>query len=136
MCLDLQRGYSSMVADEDIICYKVIFNYCGCSKYRTFYQISMIELGEKYHSKLELYTDGDTFDGHSIEMGLHTFCNLKDTKSFVRSKAGQYTNRDIVIAKCIIPKGSTYYKGIFRVRNKNIESYASDTLQYEEIVTK
>ena len=80
--------------------------------YQTFYQGFKVEMGETYTSELEKIDD-------SIEKGLHSFETMEGAKSV-----------SYIVAKCIIPKGSRYYEGIF---NRDV-SYASDKLTYIEIV--
>ncbi len=80
--------------------------------YQTFYQGFKVEMGETYTSELE--KTGDT-----IEKGLHSFETMKGAKLYSST-----------VAKCIIPKGSQYYEGMFG----SSVSYASDTLTYVEIV--
>lgn len=52
-----------------------------------------------------------------VEEGLHSYCNLESIEGEI-------------VARCIIPKGSKYYKGIF----EGYQSYASDTLKYVELI--
>jgi len=78
-----------------------------------------IEIGNTYTSKL-------VKKGDNIEEGLHSFEFARDAK--LTNWALWYDEGTIV--KCIIPKGSTYYKGTF----DGDSSYASDALTYVEIV--
>lgn len=87
-----------------------INNKCYLTPYRNF----PIEIGETYTSDLIKNEDND------VNYGLHSFEKIEDVKM---DGYGTYV-------KCIIPKGSKYYKGIF----KRCNSYASDTLKYTEIV--
>ena len=80
--------------------------------YQTIYQGFKVEIGETYTSELEKIDD-------SIEKGLHSFETMEDAK---------YLSH--IVAKCIIPKGSKYYKGTFL----GDISYASDRLTYIEII--
>ena len=80
--------------------------------YQTIYQGFKVKMGETYTSELEKIDD-------SIEKGLHSFETMEDAK---------YLSH--VVAKCIIPKGSKYYKGTFL----GDISYASDRLTYLKII--
>ena len=91
---------------------ETIYNIECVDEYYTPYQQFEVKIGETYFSKLDKWYN-------IVEKGLHSFETLKDAKDC----------RDI-IAKCIIPKGSEYYKGMF---NDNI-SYASNKLTYLEII--
>ena len=80
--------------------------------YQTIYQGFKVKMGETYTSDLEKISD-------YIEKGLHSFETMEDAK---------YLSH--VVAKCIIPKGSKYYKGTFL----GDISYASDRLTYLKII--
>ena len=81
----------------------------------TPYQRANIEIGKTYDSILYKYHD-------IITLGLHSFSKLKDAKKITS-----------VVAKCIIPKGSEYYEGTFKHKDK-YPSYASNKITYVEIV--
>jgi hypothetical protein len=83
--------------------------------YETIYQNFTVKIGETYTSSLEKIND-------TVYMGLHSYANIGDTQHSILGNE--------VIAKCIIPKGASYYKGRF----DGYTSYASDTLTYVEIV--
>ena len=55
-------------------------------------------------------------------MGLHSYASIRDTQYSILVNE--------VIAKCIIPKGASYYKGRFG----GYTSYASDILTYVELI--
>ena len=83
--------------------------------YTTVYQNFTVKIGETYTSSLEK-------KGAIVDVGLHSYANIRDT---LRSILG-----DEVIARCIIPKGASYYKGTFNGGT----SYASNALTYVELV--
>lgn len=87
--------------------------------YVTPYQNSPVMIGKTYKSNL---FKEDKFD--FVNIGLHSFKNLED------AKVGLSMNYSVLV-KCIIPKGSDYYEGIFNYK----KSYASDTLTYVELIT-
>ena len=83
--------------------------------YKTIYQDFTVKIGETYTSPLvKIY--GTVYEG------LHSYANIRDTRRF--------SSEDEVIAKCIIPKGASYYKGKY----DGSTSYASNTLTYVELV--
>ena len=63
-------------------------------------------------------------------MGLHSFELLDDCKNnaFIEKI---YAYKSVVV-KCIIPKGSKYYKGKFNNYFTVYSSYASDKIKYVE----
>lgn len=87
--------------------------FTGKVLYYTPYQSKEIEIGKTYKSSLERYDI-------SIHKGLHSFETLEDAK-----KDGIN-----VYAKCIIPKGSKFFRGMF---NGSI-SYASNRITYLKLV--
>jgi hypothetical protein len=90
--------------------------------------------------------NGSFFIAHSgITAGVfHSFVNLEDTKKFLDLN-GEFHNYAefmtpdqegdfLTIAKCIIPKGSEYYEGVFEMTG--VKSYGSKDIIYQEIVKK
>lgn len=87
--------------------------------YHTPYIKTIIELGKEYTSELYLYEFLNL-----VEKGLHSFIQKPNIKE------GEY------LVKCIIPKGSKYYKGIFELGPYSFDSIASDKLKYIKIIKK
>lgn len=116
MCLNRNILSYKKTASTDIVCYKFVI--CDKRGYlQTPYQYESVEIGETYDSELKS-------SYFSVEEGLHSFKTLKDCtnyKSFWRT---------CIIVKCIIPKGSRYYKGKFM----GFKGYASNKIQYVEEV--
>lgn len=83
--------------------------------YQTIYQYFTVKIGETYTSPLEKNND-------TVHMGLHSYASIRDTQYSILVNE--------VIAKCIIPKGASYYKGRFG----GYTSYASDILTYVELI--
>ena len=81
--------------------------------YETLYQFAEVKIGETYTSEL-------IKEDEEVNKGLHSYAKRKDAIS----------DSGAITVKCIIPKGSEYYKGDFC----SCISYASDTLTYVEIV--
>ena len=91
--------------------------------YHTPYRNSIIEIGKEYTSELLLskyYKDKSDI----ITKGLHSFIQKPNIKE------GEY------LVKCIIPKGSKYYKGCFDRDLDSLDSIASDKLKYIKILKK
>lgn len=89
----------------------------GTQSFITPFRHCEILIGETYRSKIEKV-------GDNIERALHSFKFLESAEDLT-----WITHKTFV--KCIIPKGSTYYKGTFQ----GSFSYASDSLIYVEIIS-
>lgn len=148
MCLLIKRN-SIRYATEDIVCYKAVKNAKETvDVYESPFMNFKYQIGKTYSSPLNHLALIENPDANNrdllyswertkylnciysdkIEEGLHTFVDPLDCYlSFP-----QYT-----ILKCIIPKGSWYYKGVFQAFGPK-QSYASDTLRicskYKKIV--
>lgn len=81
--------------------------------YVTPYQFQSISMGETYHSEL-IKENGE------VNIGLHS------VKDFYNS----FNDHENFRVKCIIPKGSKYYKGKWG----SSDSYASTSLKYIDII--
>lgn len=121
MCLIIKKSSVALIATEDIICYKVLTYIITVGKWLTYFKYSPVTIGDTYHSEL---TRQELTITDAIEKGLHSFASLEDANNFVSDRL------NVGVFKCVIPKGSTYYKGSFF----NWKSYASDTLVYIEII--
>ena len=114
MCLCIKEGDIPKIAKKDIICYKHIMKNWG--EYFTSYQKKSVKIGNTYHSGLERFNN-------EIHKGLHSYKYkedaIKESEKWVE-----------ILAKCIIPKGSKYYEGIF---DRSV-ALASDCLKYVEII--
>lgn len=116
MCLKLKSISFKRLALTDKICYKFLESDCK-GGYETPYRYLEVTIGETYKSTLR------RTECNEIEEGLHSFANYEDTKR----KADNFS---CVVAKCVIPRGSWYYKGEF----SGYKSYASNQLKYVEII--
>lgn len=79
----------------------------------TPYRNFSIEIGNTYESELS----GNECE---IHRGLHSFANLEEAKKCFQN------DLEVIFIECIIPKGSSYYKGTF----DHSISYASNKLTY------
>lgn len=118
MCLELKENAKLQIAKKDITCYKVI-RESDDNNFLTPYCFFEVKIGETYTSELVILR------GYVYE-GLHSFKYLKGA----REELKEWNRKYYRIAKCIIPKGSSYYIGDF----VNGISYASDKLTYIEII--
>lgn len=131
MCLTIDKNQERSIAETDITVYKVVHNddYSipnkGC--YQTLYRDADVMLGCTYKSELikEYSLDDHMPTNAVVNIGIHSFGSLLDAMRDGRSVTNKY-----YIIRCTIPKGSMYYKGSFF----EATSYASDTLQYDELL--
>jgi len=79
----------------------------------TPYQRAEVALGNTYKSKLIK----ERYD--KVHEGLHSFKHASSARE----------NGDGRVVRCVIPKGSEYYEGLF-----GGEGYASNTIKYVEII--
>jgi len=107
---ELDNNVVKIIIDDEVVILSVF------KAYLTPYQRVEIEIGKTYTSDLEK-KEG------IIEKGLHSFEKIEDIDFLYATYS---------TAKCVIPKGSTYYIGEFH----GSVSYASDKLTYLEIVEK
>lgn len=81
--------------------------------YITPYKFQPITIGETYHSEL-------IKENRDVNIGLHS----------VKDFSNSFIDDENVSVKCIIPKGSKYYKGKWG----SLDSYASTSLKYIDII--
>lgn len=133
MCLSLTEKQSTpFIAANDIVCYKHLLVSVHENKYCTPYYKLEVVLNKIYSSILGVIKDGEAPHVYCVEEGMHSFENITDCEEDMFSC---FTDNVIVpekraIAKCIIPKGSEYYKGDFFSSN----AYASTEIKYLEII--
>lgn len=121
MCLEIKENQKSLIAKKDITCYKlVVVNNDG--NLTTLFQKTSVILGNNYNSSIERYYN-------TIEKGIHSFTKLKEAKEFLKIIKDETTR--VRIVKCIIPKDSLYFNGMFN----NYKSMASNQILYtKEII--
>lgn len=122
MCL-ITRNSIPIIAKKDIICYKIY------NKTEEGY-LSSPYLG--YIASMQNFTELEpnpigSDHKYIINKGFHSFKHLKNAKLDVQFYPFLYT--DNIIYKCIIPKGSKYYRGLFAGR----VSYCSESLILKEV---
>ena len=130
MCLRISKEQELVIAETDIDCYKIVIKYDD--KVLTLFQKHKIEIGCSYRSSV-IRTSGKFYD--NIEIGLHSFCEYKETMDFYNNNKLNLieANWSYEIVRCIIPKGSKYYKGTFNYDCCPYDSYASTDITYVEI---
>lgn len=127
MCLILPFGSSKtpLVAEDDIVCYKVLSVNAGMAK--SPYQHHPYTLGVSTRSSLGVDPEPETYNAASrgcdtVSVGLHTFTDFEGASAEV-DDWGPY---GYYVFVAVIPKGAKYFAGIFE--GMNLESYVSDEL--------
>ncbi len=137
-----------LVADEDIIVYKVLSTEITgfdvpayhqqvhsslrvIQKLKTPFRKMIMELGETY------IADGFESDKklhETVHIGLHTFKDKCDAKRMIKAAIDSgriYSDTGIyyIVVECIIPKNTKYYKGTFYYGKHSYNSYTSEQLK-------
>lgn len=151
MCIYLTKKNSTpKTARKDIVCYKILENintWNGRKYGYTPFMGCSVDLGETYEALGDLQvksfdfktwfeTPFGCYETWVGEGAIHTFKTLDGAKKMFTNHRLRHLygiNRSCVIVKCIIPKGTKYFSGVFE--DTRIPSYASTELTYtEEIV--
>ncbi len=96
MCL-YSKTTDSQTADRDITCYKLVYPENMDHKFRSQFQEFPYELGRTYQ---EIYFRKVNLTRHVYE-GFHSYRTIKEAVS--------HSCLNMVMIKCVIPKGSRYY---------------------------
>jgi len=113
---------SRLKASHDIVCYKVCI--CNADKIYSLHNNHFIwELNKEYEAERASPTrsKGNIFDGY-----FHSFDNIEYAKDLA---AHSYWVKYAMVYKCIIPKGTYYYKGL---HDDGRRGYASKKLKIVE----
>lgn len=140
MCLYIKQNAKCMVAREDIVCYKVLFeNPQG--DFRSPFMWVPYDLTSKCE-KVTMLVDSCG----SVQCGYHTYVYEEDAERLadilMEHKDENEKNEKYVIARCLIPTGSEYYVGdVYTGYKEEIgengelpEGYVSDYIIIEEII--
>lgn len=134
MCLYLKENKKPFIANEDIVCYKVVFK--GANQYRSPYTCTLYKLNTIMNDSVRItkqktqYYNGETTWSISAG-GFHVYPTLNEAKTHIfkeyeilkeKGKAELY---NFTILKCIIPKDTKYYIGTF----SGMKSYCSKSLK-------
>nr|DAW84560.1 MAG TPA: hypothetical protein [Caudoviricetes sp.] len=102
MCTYLNPNYKIKIAEEDIVCYKIVnaeSSYC-----MSYYQNYKYTFGEVY--KTDYFSPEDPWEGDTIENGaFHSYKELESALIDIEDM------KDASIVRCHIPKGSKYVLG-------------------------
>ena len=128
MCLILKDDSKIVIADKDIVCYKVlrVFSKGGIE---SPFQEFRYEIGETYHTDKRLKKIRDHANGvYVIKKGFHSFPHHIDAVSFNKESLLYTLNSKVY--KCIIPKGTRMIFGDF----VGMPSIASEAIKIIERV--
>lgn len=137
MCLIVRGTDARRTAQNDIVCYKVVFGggYKDC--FTTPYQYMHVELGKDYHNTdPEKIFCGSIVGVVSVHCGFfHSFSHLESAITEARY-FNHVDGRPFYVIRCIIPNGSDYYAGeyLLAASGSSELSYASKDIKYESIV--
>ena len=118
MCLIVDEC-NALTAEEDITCYKAYMYFERRDEYKSPFQPYRIK---KFNEVIHVPIFLDSIEENQVYFGFHTFCNEEDAKYLA-------TLFSYKVFKCIIPKGSKYYKGITALSlEKSVPGYCSESL--------
>lgn len=118
MCLIVDKC-NALTAEEDITCYKIYVYLEYRDEYRSPFRLDRIK---KFNKVIHVPIFLDPVEENKVYFGFHTFCNEEDAKYLA-------TLFSYKVFKCIIPKGSKYYKGITASSpEKSAPGYCSESL--------
>lgn len=123
MCLRLNDYSKIVVAENDIVCYKIlrVFSKDGI---KSPFQDFQYKIGETYHTDKRLRKIRDSANGvYVIKKGFHSFPHHIDAVSF--NKESLLCSLNSKVYKCIIPKGTRMIFGAFGGRT----SIASEAIK-------
>jgi len=132
MCLTLTENSKLKVAEEDIVCYKVVLRqYSGVYRsefYAYLYETGVLNkhpFGDITITTLPRITtyrsanfNQQVIAGYEqvVERGFHSFTCKKDAYKYagcVINRMFHGISKDVVVVKCIIPKGANYIEGTY-----------------------
>ena len=132
MCL-YTKQVEPKIAEKDIVCYKFYrrYNEILISPYQEVVApeigiVTNTKLEKSYRSKGYDLFHINFYDFRIVDEGFHSFKTLEEVKHKVN---GYRNNLDLVIFKCIIPRGSSYYEGRFDI----YKSYCSNSIKLIEV---
>ena len=135
MCLNVKWYSIKRKAKEDIECFKVLRRVDSTSRLVTWCRDYPVTIGEEMVAKtLKKEYWASYRQKWRVEVGIHTV-KTKDEALKVIAHSGFF--RSAIIVRCIIPKGTEYYKGKWPADMYDrvlLDSYASKSLIIKEIV--
>ena len=131
MCLITTKNIPK-VAQEDIVCYKFYKLYDNGELFSPYQGSHAPAINEITNTLLggaeyaEMFLNGITISMYFVNLGFHSFKCFDD----LVKETNFYLFSTIKIFKCIIPKGSKYYEGVYC----EYPSYCSESIILKEII--
>lgn len=148
MCLYITKDAKLKHAVKDIVCYKVLKRYTTFLGKQTLFTpyiqspLTDVQLSgqEDFYSfdKDNNIEESKIGPGYEVSKGfIHTCANLESARLLSQLLSlGLCYGEDIVVYKCIIPKGTRYYEGRWAL-SPHRDSYASKRIRFvEELKSK
>lgn len=136
MCLSVSMFFAKRhVAKKDITVYKVVKQYAWPDKlYAYFYGGYYYLLGQVQTSKLSYPAKwGHIFVRGEIHEGFHSITTWDQARRLYKWFQNNHgVDERLVIARCTIPKGASYYTGTWEA----YAGLASDQLRVDEVIPK
>lgn len=111
MCLTLTEHSKLKVAEEDIVCYKVAIKDNDGDCFVTPFRGMTYKLGELYSTSIGWPRKIGSIN--IINEGFHSFTCKEDAYKCAKFEAPTFEGTNMVVVKCIIPKGANYIEGMF-----------------------
>ena len=122
MCLYTDSKTPS-IAEVDIICYKVYIFYNNQEYISPYRKAKMPPMDTLAATELD--------ENNPVNKGFHSFISVSDAKNDALILSIMYGGTRATVFRCIIPKGTKYYKGLYGMR---IPSYCSESIIIKESV--
>lgn len=125
-----------LVAESDIYCYKVLFRSISAirNSYYSPYQRYLYRIGELYKHELSKEDISDMDSDNWLDCNVfHSYINLSDAEeelSRVAYHAALFGIPNVpFVVKCVIPKGSIYWKNSTEFASVSIKAVGIVTLE-------
>lgn len=136
MCLAINIDQAVVhIADEDMIVYKVITRKVDTGDYHAIfknytYSLTDVMVANKFNETVEsIKIFNEVFESiKRLYYGFHSYVHVHDATYLVRrcavykKSAGWYANVELLVAKCMVPKGTRYVRGTNDDLDENILS--------------
>ena len=119
MCLYVNYKTPS-IAEVDITCYKIYMFYNNQEYISPYQKAKMPPIDTLAATELD--------ENNPVNKGFHSFMSVSDAKNDAFMLSVMY---GATVFRCIIPKGTKYYKGLYGMR---IPSYCSESIIVKEPV--
>lgn len=129
MCFIIKDQKDALIAKDNIICYKLLWQVpkeskraYGMADYLSPFQLFRYNKFKTYYQRFKIKLKGKKY-GDQINIGFHAFNSVKIAEGEMLTRKRLKNMR---IVKCIIPKGAKYFK--------NKREIVSDKIIVREIV--